>query len=106
MEEARCSRCDEPHDGTDHATDRGCLLAVQNALAVFRVGLNGHERHVLERVVDRIKRGRRSYGPWYPKKPIDYNKEILEELIDVILYYVLSSTAKEPHGGDEKPQGV
>lgn len=93
----RCSRCDEPTLDGDHGSDRACVLALKMALSTFRLGFNPHEQSIVEQLAWRVRKGRRAYGPWHPAKVIDYNNEVFEEILDVMVYCVLGLEARR-HG--------
>lgn len=96
----KCARCGEPTSimgPTAHPSDRLCAISLANHLACFTHGLNQEERLVVERVADRLRKGRREHGPWMVNKEIDYTKEITEELLDAIVYLTMQMVSQR-HG--------
>jgi hypothetical protein len=95
----RCNRCSEPlmigARRMAHTSMMGCRDAVQRHLARFTDGLNDDEQRLVERIAGRLRKGRRTYGPWSVAKHINYRKEITDEFLDVIVYLVMELVSKE-----------
>jgi len=48
--------------------------------------LQADERTIIETLLDRMERGRETYGPWNVNDGRDYRAEVFEEIIDALHY--------------------
>ena len=91
-----CSRCNTEVFAEDHGNEFACLIALRYALNVFVYGLNPDECRVLERMAERLRKGKKTYGPWACDKDKDYKKEVFNEVLDASLYALMALMTTKP----------
>lgn len=59
-------------------------------LKLYETGLNEDERWVVQSVADRLRKGRRQYGPWIPHgDERQFDTEANEEVLDALVYVTM-----------------
>ncbi len=61
-------------------------MSKEEQLAKRIAGLEADEREILEAMLDRLEKGRQTYGPWLVNDGRNYRSEAFSEVIDALHY--------------------